>query len=66
MTEGISFNDDYVFTGNPSKAGLLVFGIRGNAFQNGDTEIHINAFNTVFDSLSPVDDELEFTIKYIV
>ena len=63
---GISFNDDYVFTGNPSKAGLLVFGIRGNAFQNGDTEIHINAFNTVIDSLSPVDDELEFTIKYIV
>jgi hypothetical protein len=62
----ISFNDDYVFTGNPSKAGLLVFGIRGNAFQNGDTEIHINAFNTVIDSLSPVDDELEFTIKYIV
>lgn len=63
---GISFNDDYVFTGNPSKAGLLVFGIRGNAFQNSDTEIHINAFNTVIDALSPVDDELEFTIKYIV
>ena len=65
-TDAISYNEDYVYTGNPSKAGLLVFGIRGTAFQNSGNEIHINVFNTIIDALSPVDDELEFTIKYIV
>jgi len=62
----ITFNNDYIYTGNPSKANLLVFGIRGNALQNSSSEIHLNVFNTVIDALSPVDDELEFTIKYIV
>ena len=64
--DGISYNEDYVYTGNPSKAGLLVFGVRGDAFQGTDgKEIHLNVFNTIIDALSPVDDELEFTIKYI-
>lgn len=62
----ISYNEDTIFTGNPSKAGLLKFGIRGQSFQGTDSaEIHINVFNTIIDALSPVDDELEFTIKYI-
>jgi len=65
-TDAVSFNEDYIFTGNPSKAGLLVFGIRGSSFQGSNAnEIHLNVFNTIIDALSPVDDELEFTIKYI-
>jgi hypothetical protein len=62
----VTFNNDYIYTGNPSKANLLVFGVRGNSLQNSSSEIHLNVFNTVIDALSPVDDELEFTIKYIV
>lgn len=65
-TDAVSFNEDYVYTGNPSKAGLLVFGVRGSAFQGTDgNEIHLNVFNTIIDALSPVDDQFEFTIKYI-
>lgn len=62
----ITFSDEHTFTGNPTKAGLLNFSVKGNALQRTSTEIWIDAENTIVDALSPVDDELEFTIKYIV
>lgn len=62
----ITFSDEHTFTGNPTKAGLLNFNVKGNALQKSETEIWIDAENTIVDALSPVDDELEFTIKYIV
>ena len=61
----VSLTDDHLYTGNPTKAGLLQFSIRGGAFQNSNTEIHIDATNEILDNLSPEEDELEFTIKYI-
>ena len=61
----ISMTDDHIFTGNPSKVGKLVFSVKGNAFQNGATEIHLDVVNEMLDNLSPETDELEFTIKYI-
>ena len=61
----ISFNEDYLYTGNPTKAGLLIFSVKGNALQNSGTEIHLQCTNTIVDALSPVDDEFEFTIRYI-
>lgn len=60
----VVLTDDYVYTGNPTKAGRLTFETNGT-FQNSQTEIHITALNEIIDELSPVDDELEFTIKYI-
>ena len=61
----ISMTDDHIFTGNSSKVGKLVFSVKGNAFQNGATEIHLDVVNEMLDNLSPETDELEFTIKYI-
>jgi len=61
----ITMTDDHTFTGNPSKVGKMVFSVKGDAFQNGATEIHIDCVNEMLDNLSPEADELEFTIKYI-
>jgi len=43
----------------------LTFSVKGNSFQNGGTEIHLDIVNEMLDNLSPETDELEFTIKYI-
>ena len=61
----ITLSDEHTFTGNPSKVGKLVFSVKGSAFQNGGTEIHLDIVNEMLDNLSPETDELEFTIKYI-
>jgi len=60
----VTFVDENTYNGNPSKAGRLRFNVKGN-FQNSNTEIHIECENEVIDELSPVDDELEFTVRYI-
>mgnify|MGYP000073316481 FL=1 len=61
----ITLSDEHTFTGNPSKVGKLVFSVKGSAFQNGGSEIHLDIVNEMLDNLSPETDELEFTIKYI-
>ena len=65
LNNEILFSDSADYTGNASKVGLIAFEVKGSAFQNGDTEIHIDCTNTTLDNLSPEEDELEFTIKYI-
>lgn len=58
----VSLSDDYIYTGNASKATNMTFTAQSSITNN---KVVVECVNTTLDSLSPEVDELTYTIKYI-